>query len=91
MLLCIVGLRKEHHFVEAYSKELEGPHDQTKKRSHVRGIVFGMSQSIPFFAYGGCMFYGGYLVYAEGIKYKVVFKVNYHFKYSISQKTRFFY
>ncbi len=61
--------------MEAYSKELEGPHDQTKKRSHVRGIVFGMSQSIPFFAYGGCMFYGGYLVYAEGLKYKVVFKV----------------
>ena len=70
----VAGLRKESYFAEAYLKELELPHEQIKKRSHVRGAVFGMSQSIPFFSYGGCMFYGGYLVYSEGIKYKIVFK-----------------
>ena len=32
-------------------------------------------QSVPFFAYGGCMFYGGYLVYSEDLDYKKVFKV----------------
>ena len=54
---------------------LAAPHRSAHVRSNVRGIVFGFAQSVPFFAYGGCMFYGGYLVYTEGIQYKIVFKV----------------
>jgi len=30
---------------------------------------------MPFFAYAGCMYYGGYLVYNENLDYKLVFKV----------------
>lgn len=71
----VASLRKETYFVEQYNKELARPHASSKSRSHLRGIVFGFAQSVPFFAYGGCMFYGGYLVYYEGIPYKIVFKV----------------
>ena len=70
----VVGLRKEQFFIDQYEKELLVPHEKSKTKSHVRGLIFGFSQSVPFFAYGGCMFYGGYLVYSEGIKYKIVFK-----------------
>ena len=71
----VASLRKENYFVEEYNKELAGPHESSRSRSHLRGIVFGFAQSMPFFAYGGCMFYGGYLVYSEHLPYKVVFTV----------------
>ena len=71
----VASLRKESHFVKEYEKALAKPHKSSQSRAHVRGIVFGFAQSVPFFAYGGCMFYGGYLVYYEGIQYKIVFKV----------------
>ena len=71
----VASLRKEAYFVEEYNKELAGPHDSATSRSHLRGIVFGFAQSMPFFAYGGCMFYGGYLVYSEALPYKIVFTV----------------
>lgn len=71
----VASLRKEDYFVEEYNKELAGPHKSSMSRSHLRGIVFGFAQSMPFFAYGGCMFYGGYLVFTEGLPYKIVFTV----------------
>ena len=71
----VAGLGKEAYFVREYERELRGPHELSKRRSHIRGLIFGFSQSMPFFAYSGCMYYGGYLVYSEGIEYKKVFKV----------------
>ena len=71
----VVGLRKERYFIQAYENELVVPHENNKKKSHLRGIIFGFAQSMPFFAYAGCMYYGGYLVYSDGINYKIVFKV----------------
>ena len=43
-------------------------------RTHLRGLVFGFAQSVPFFAYCGCMYYGGILVQSEGLEYKKVFR-----------------
>ena len=43
-------------------------------RTHLRGLVFGFAQSVPFFAYCGCMYYGGILVHNEGLEYKKVFR-----------------
>ena len=71
----VVSLRKEAHFIEEYNKSLANTLQSTVKRSLVRGLVFGFAQSVPFFAYSGCMFYGGYLVYSEDLDYKKVFKV----------------
>ena len=36
--------------------------------------MFGFAQSVPFFAYCGCMYYGGLLVQSEGLEYKKVFR-----------------
>ena len=70
----VAGLRREALFVEKYAAELRGPHAKAKKKAHIRGLVFGFSQSMPFFAYAGCMYYGGYLVEHEGLEYEKVFK-----------------
>ena len=53
---------------------LEKPHQGALKKSHLRGIVFGFAQSTPFFAYAGCMYYGGYLVDQQELEYQSVFK-----------------
>ena len=45
-----------------------------RMRTHLRGLVFGFAQSVPFFAYCGCMYYGGILVQSEGLEYKKVFR-----------------
>ena len=50
-------------------------------RTHLRGIVFGFAQSVPFFAYCGCMYYGGLLVQNEGLEYKKVFRYASSLKY----------
>ena len=49
-------------------------HRAARMRTHLRGLVFGFAQSVPFFAYCGCMYYGGILVQSEGLEYKKVFR-----------------
>ena len=70
----MAGLRREQTFVDLYLGELARPHADSKRRAHIRGLVFGFAQSVPFFAYAGCMYYGGWLVVNEGLDYKNVFK-----------------
>lgn len=70
----VAGLGREKTFVQKYIQELTGPHIEAKRKSHVRGLVFGFAQSMPFFAYAGCMYYGGYLVDNEELEYQSVFK-----------------
>ncbi|XP_059085287.1 ATP-dependent translocase ABCB1-like isoform X5 [Tigriopus californicus] len=71
----VAGLGRERTFEELYLAALRQPHVDAKKRSHVRGLIFGFAQSVPFFAYSGCMFYGGWLVENQDLDYKNVFKV----------------
>ena len=70
----VAGLGREKTFVQKYVQELTGPHIEAKRKSHVRGLVFGFAQSMPFFAYAGCMYYGGYLVNNGEMEYQSVFK-----------------
>ena len=70
----VAGLGREKTFVQKYIQELTGPHMEAKRKSHVRGLVFGFAQSMPFFAYAGCMYYGGYLVNNGEMEYQSVFK-----------------
>eukprot|EP00095_Tigriopus_kingsejongensis_P007959 snap_masked-scaffold1653_size32093-processed-gene-0.0 protein:Tk07959 transcript:snap_masked-scaffold1653_size32093-processed-gene-0.0-mRNA-1 annotation:"P-glycoprotein" len=71
----VAGLGKEQKFLELYLEALQQPHEAAKKRSHIRGLIFGFAQSVPFLAYSGCMYYGGWLVENQGLDYKNVFKV----------------
>ncbi len=70
----VAGLGREKTFVQKYVQELEGPHNKAKKKSHIRGLVFGFAQSMPFYAYAGCMYYGGYLVDQKSLEYQNVYK-----------------
>ena len=70
----VAGLGRERTFVKRYVAALEKPHQGALKKSHLRGIVFGFAQSTPFFAYAGCMYYGGYLVETEGLPFKKCFQ-----------------
>ncbi|KAK7086307.1 tRNA N6-adenosine threonylcarbamoyltransferase [Halocaridina rubra] len=71
----VASLHKEEHFASEYSLALLKPHQEALKKSHLRGGAFGFAQSMPFFAYGSMMFYGGYLVSVKAIDYERVFKV----------------
>ncbi|CAG0893493.1 unnamed protein product [Darwinula stevensoni] len=71
----VAGLRREVTFHDMFMERMIKPHRQAQRRSHMRGMIFGMAQSIPFFAYAACMFYGGYLIRTEGLGYDDVFKV----------------
>ncbi len=70
----VAGLRREETFTQRYVEALSGPHADAKKKAHIRGVIFGFAQSIPFFAYAACMYYGGYLVENEGLEYEKTFK-----------------
>ena len=70
----VAGLGRERTFVQKYVQALDKPHQEAKRKSHVRGLVFGFAQSMPFFAYAGCMYYGGYLVDQQELEYQSVFK-----------------
>ena len=70
----VAGLGREKTFVRRYIQELEKPHQEAKKKSHIRGLVFGFAQSMPFFAYAGTMYYGGYLVDKKELEYQNVYK-----------------
>ncbi|XP_064091932.1 ATP-dependent translocase ABCB1-like isoform X2 [Macrobrachium nipponense] len=71
----VASLHKEEHFSSEYSLALLEPHREALKKSHLRGAAFGFAQSMPFYAYGAMMFYGGYLISVDEIDYERVFKV----------------
>lgn len=58
----VAGLRCEAKYVDMYIELLAAPHKLTLKKSHLRGFIFGFSQSIQFVAWAVIMWYGGYLV-----------------------------
>ena len=70
----VVGLGREAAFVRRYRDLIRVPHRQYVRQAPARGAVFGMAQSVPFFAYSLCMLYGGYLVDTEGLEYQKVFR-----------------
>jgi ATP-binding cassette subfamily B (MDR/TAP) protein 1 len=71
----VVSLGKEKMFHTKYMEILAPSLKVSKRNTHVRGIVYGLARSIMFFAFAGCMYYGGYLVANDGLYYADVFKV----------------
>ncbi|XP_046391423.1 multidrug resistance protein homolog 49-like [Ischnura elegans] len=72
----VASLGLEGRFKDAYVKELIKPHISGKRKAHLRGLVFGLGQSVPFVVYAGAIYYGGYLIATEGLHYKKVIKVS---------------
>ncbi|XP_071445843.1 multidrug resistance protein homolog 49-like isoform X2 [Hetaerina americana] len=72
----VASLGLEGRFKKAYVEELIKPHISAKQKTHLRGLVFGLGQSVPFIVYAGSIYYGGYLIATEGLHYKQVIKVS---------------
>lgn len=68
----VLNLRQ--HFMDQYEQELKKVRLPFMEDLRAKSILFGYSQSVPFFAYAGCMFYGGVLLQAEEIDFKDFFK-----------------
>merc|ERR1712032_870282 len=71
----VAGLRCEAKYVDMYIELLTAPHKLTIKKSHLRGFIFGFSQSIQFVAWAVIMWYGGYLVDQGETEFENVFIV----------------
>ncbi len=55
-------------------QEMSVTHAATKKKSHIRGLILGFSNSIVVFAYAGTVYYGGHLTVTEGFSFIKVLK-----------------
>jgi ATP-binding cassette subfamily B (MDR/TAP) protein 1 len=70
----VAGLVREKAVIHIYTELLSAPHKTSLRTAHLRGFVFGFGQAMPFFAYGLCLYYGGYLVYYEDLHYSNIIK-----------------
>ncbi|CAG9824400.1 unnamed protein product [Phaedon cochleariae] len=68
-----LGLEEKFHHI--YISELLPYYKYSNRTIQWRGVVFGLSRGIMFFAYSAAMFYGGSLIKNEGLAYEKVFKV----------------
>ncbi|XP_059477636.1 ATP-dependent translocase ABCB1-like [Neocloeon triangulifer] len=71
----VAGLVRERAVIEEYSNLLKAPHAKAMRTAHIRGLVFGFGQTMPFFAYGISLYYGGWLVHYEKLPYENIIKV----------------
>uniref|UniRef100_T1JDG5 ABC-type xenobiotic transporter n=1 Tax=Strigamia maritima TaxID=126957 RepID=T1JDG5_STRMM len=71
----VASLSREDKFKEMYAEGLIQSRLNYWKVVQVRGIIFGVSQSLPCVSYAASMWYGGYLIEKEGVPYEDVFKI----------------
>lgn len=70
----VASLGQEEHVYERYSKEIDNVHEFCKRKSRLRGLVFGLGQTVPLMGYGLSLGYGGYLVASHSMEYQDVIK-----------------
>ena len=69
----VAGLRVEQKYQEMYMDQLRQPMEMNKKKSHMRGVIFGFSQGSQYLSWGLTMWFGGYLVDIGDASYDDVF------------------
>ncbi|XP_018319200.1 multidrug resistance protein 1 [Agrilus planipennis] len=72
----VASLSAEKLFYQLYVSELLPYHKKSLRNIHIRALVMALARSIMFFAFACCMYYGGTLVYNEGLQYETVLKVS---------------
>lgn len=70
----VASLHQENSFVVKYVKALEKQFRKSKIRAHLRGITFGIAQSMGTFAYAVALFYGSRLIVDNELTYGNLFK-----------------
>ena len=58
----VAGLTCEGKIYDQFAAALEEPHKTAAKRAHFRGLIFGMTNSLFFLAYGLLFYYGAWLI-----------------------------
>ena len=58
----VAGLTCEGKIYDQFAAALEEPHKSVAKRAHIRGLIFGMTNSLFFLAYGLLFYYGAWLI-----------------------------
>ncbi|XP_055694549.1 ATP-dependent translocase ABCB1 [Lutzomyia longipalpis] len=58
----VVSLGREPQFHKQYVDLLIPAARQSKRNTHIRGSVYGLSRSVMFFAFAACIYYGGQLI-----------------------------
>jgi len=58
----VAGLRCEAKMLQLYQSELVKPFKSGKRRAHVRGLVYGLTNAYFLFAYALCYYFGAWLL-----------------------------
>lgn len=76
-VLHISYIGQEEGFIERYIKEVKHVSEAARVKTRLRGIVFSLGQSSPYFGYALALYYGGVLVANKEIEFQnVIMYVN---------------
>ncbi|XP_066999667.2 multidrug resistance protein homolog 49 [Anabrus simplex] len=71
----VASLGGEASFLRRYIMALYISQKAASRKMRLRGVVFGLGQTAPFFGYALAFYYGGVLIANEGLPYKSVIMV----------------
>nr|CAD7426613.1 unnamed protein product [Timema monikensis] len=75
-LRTVASLGAEHLFIRLYEEQLRMAKASSQMKTKIRGLVFALGTSAPFFAYALTLYYGGVLTITEGLPYENIIKVS---------------
>nr|CAD7404336.1 unnamed protein product [Timema poppensis] len=75
-LRTVASLGAEHLFIRLYEEQLRVAKASSQMKTKIRGLVFALGTSAPFFAYALTLYYGGVLTITEGLPYENIIKVS---------------
>nr|CAD7445469.1 unnamed protein product [Timema bartmani] len=73
-LRTVASLGAECLFIRLYEEQLRVAKASSQMKTKIRGLVFALGTSAPFFAYALTLYYGGVLTITEGLPYENIIK-----------------
>ncbi|XP_054157883.1 ATP-dependent translocase ABCB1-like isoform X2 [Oppia nitens] len=70
----VASLHQESAFIANYQNSLQKQYNKSKIRAHLRGITFGLAQSMGNFSYAIALLYGSKLIVDNELTYGNLFK-----------------
>ncbi|KAF5272756.1 hypothetical protein FQA39_LY07783 [Lamprigera yunnana] len=72
----VASLGCEKTFHDLYVAEIMPYQKVAQRNTHSRGLIYGLSRSLMFFAYSAVLYYGSVLIKNEKVDYAIVFIVS---------------
>ena len=69
----VTSLQCEDKLEKSFEDNIKKPIQIQKHNAHYTGVVMGMTDSVLFFSYALCFWFGGYLIDIERYKSKLNF------------------